>query len=80
MRVTEVRHAGLALLFLTGGKLILLDLSETAEFIRVAVTLGLGLAMIGGGYLYIRLQNRLAPKPPETVPITPSQPSQEPGS
>jgi|GEM_PF-2768533 len=78
-RITEVRHAGLALLFLSGAKLILIDLSETAEFIRVAVTLGLGLAMIGGGYLYIKLQNRLEPAP-TTVPTNPGQPSQEPGN
>lgn len=67
-RITEIRHAGLGLLILTAGKLVLVDLASTDEIVRVAVTLALGLAMIGGGYLYIRLQNQLSPPPPKTVP------------
>lgn len=60
-RITELRHTGLVLLFLAGAKVIFFDLASTSELVRVGVTFILGLAMIGGGYLYIRLQNRLDP-------------------
>jgi uncharacterized membrane protein len=71
-RITALRHTGLVLLFLAGAKVIFFDLASTSELVRVGVTFILGLAMIGGGYLYIRLQSRLDPVPKES----PGQPSQ----
>lgn len=60
-RVDELRRFGLAVLGCTAVKLIWFDLANTSDFLRFAVTLGLGTAMIGGGYLYIRLRDRLGP-------------------
>jgi hypothetical protein len=36
--------------------------------------------MIGGGYLYIKLQSRLDPETPKIDLIHQGQPSQEPGN
>ena len=60
-RVDEMRWFGLGVLGCTAVKLIWIDLATTSDLVRFAITLGLGIAMIGGGYLYIRLRDRLGP-------------------
>lgn len=59
MRASELRYGGLILIGITAFKLLAVDLSTTPDGPRFLITLAVGLAMIGGGYLYIRLQNRL---------------------
>ncbi|MCB8931810.1 MAG: DUF2339 domain-containing protein [Fimbriimonadaceae bacterium] len=58
-RVREIRYVGLGALAAASLKLVLVDLASSRDLVRFLVTLGLGVAMIGGGYLYIRLQDRL---------------------
>ncbi len=58
-RTREVRYVGLAAIAAAAVKLVLVDLANSQDLVRFLVTLGLGVAMIGGGYLYIRLQDRL---------------------
>ena len=55
----EVRYVGLVAIASAAVKLVLVDLATSQDLVRFLVTLGLGVAMIGGGYLYIRLQDRL---------------------
>ena len=50
----HLRYGGLFLLAATSSKVLLIDLASAPPSIRVLVTLGLGLAMLGGGYWYIR--------------------------
>lgn len=58
-RTRELRYVGLTALAAASVKLVLVDLASSRDLVRFLVTLGLGIAMIGGGYLYIRLQDRL---------------------
>lgn len=58
-RTREVRYVGLLAIGSAAVKLVLMDLASSRDLVRFLVTLGLGVAMIGGGYLYIRLQDRL---------------------
>lgn len=58
-RMREVRYVGLVAIGGAAVKLVLMDLANSRDLVRFLVTLGLGIAMIGGGYLYIRLQSRL---------------------
>jgi len=60
-RVTALRYASLALLVLTVVKVFLIDMSALAGLYRVASFLGLGLALVGIGYLY---QHYVLPRPP----------------
>lgn len=53
-----LRYGSLALFGLTLGKVMLLDLRNLDPGIRVVILLALGLAMIGGGYWYIRLRSQ----------------------
>jgi len=54
LNIKLVRYAGLAVIGSTVGKVLLIDLAETSPGIRVGVLMALGLAMLGGGYWYIR--------------------------
>ncbi len=49
-----LRYASLALLLLTAAKVFLLDLSDLTGLWRVASFIGLGLTLVGIGYLYQR--------------------------
>ncbi len=57
-KAPQLRYWGLATFAATLGKVVLIDLQELDSFVRVGLLLVLGLAMIGAGYLYIRLQPR----------------------
>lgn len=63
IRASELRYSGLLLIGVTTFKLLTADLATTPDGPRFLITLAVGLAMIGGGYLYIRLQNRLLGEP-----------------
>jgi len=63
IRASELRYCALALIAATSFKLLTIDLATTPDGPRFLITLAVGLAMIGGGYLYIRLQNRLLGEP-----------------
>ncbi|HWD41960.1 MAG TPA: DUF2339 domain-containing protein [Fimbriimonas sp.] len=53
-KLSILRHLALGLFGLTLGKVFLYDLASLDAGVRVAVLIGLGLAMIGGGYWYVR--------------------------
>jgi len=53
-----LRYLSLTLFATTVGKVMVVDLSELDQGIRVVVLMLLGLAMIGGGYWYIRVRQR----------------------
>jgi len=59
-RVTALRYASLALLVLTVAKVFLIDMAALAGLYRVASFLGLGLVLVGIGYLY---QHYVLPRP-----------------
>jgi hypothetical protein len=52
----ELRYLGFLAFGLTLAKVVLYDAMELSEGLRVLVFLALGLAMVAGGYLYIRLR------------------------
>lgn len=52
MRSSSVRLAGMAVLVLVVAKLLLIDLSGSDPLVRVGIFLGLGLALVGLGYLF----------------------------
>ncbi len=52
--VPSLRYASLALLMATVAKVFLIDMSELVGLYRVASFLGLGLSLVGIGYLYQR--------------------------
>ena len=52
--VASLRYASLVLLMVTVAKVFLVDMSELTGLYRVASFLGLGLFLIGIGYLYQR--------------------------
>ncbi len=54
-----IRHAGLALLYVAGGKLVLLDFSQVSASWRVAAFIGIGLLMLLVGVGYARLSRVL---------------------
>jgi len=60
-RIAALRYASLALLVLTVVKVFLIDMSALAGLYRVASFFGLGLALVGIGYLY---QHYVLPRPP----------------
>ena len=53
-RSAALRYASLALVMLTVAKLFLFDMSALAGLWRVASFLGLGLSLVGIGWLYQR--------------------------
>lgn len=59
-RVAALRYASLALLVLTVAKVFLVDMAALAGLYRVASFLGLGLTLVGIGYLY---QHYVLPRP-----------------
>ena len=63
---SALRHASLALVMLTTAKLFVFDMSELTGLFRVASFLGLGLSLIGIGYLYQRYV--FPPRAPEPTP------------
>ena len=52
--ITSLRHASLVLLLVTVAKVFLVDMAALAGLYRVASFLGLGLILVGIGYLYQR--------------------------
>ena len=52
--VASLRYASLALLMVTVAKVFLVDMSELTGLYRVASFMGLGLILVGIGYLYQR--------------------------
>jgi uncharacterized membrane protein len=58
---TVIRYASLAMLLVTAGKVFLIDMSDLTGLYRVASFLGLGLSLVGIGYLYQRFV-QVAPK------------------
>ena len=63
---TALRYASLALVMLTTAKLFVFDMSELTGLFRVTSFLGLGLSLIGVGYLYQRYV--FPPRTPEPTP------------
>jgi len=61
LSVKELRLWSFAVMFATVSKILLVDLASTNIPFRVAVLLGLGLLMLGGGYWYIT-DRRLHPR------------------
>lgn len=54
LKVRQLRYWSFAVMFTTISKILLIDLASTSIPFRVAVLLGLGLLMLGGGYWYIK--------------------------
>ena len=54
------RYAALTVLLVAVGKVLLVDMATSTPELRVAVLLGVGVALLAGGYAYIR--RRQAPK------------------
>lgn len=61
LNIRLVRYCGLTVIGATVGKVLLVDLAGTSPGIRVGVLMALGLAMLGGGYWYIRKRQALNP-------------------
>ncbi len=59
-RQTFLRYAGLAILMITTVKVFLIDMGDLTGLYRVASFLGLGLSLVGIGYLYQRFVNTRA--------------------
>lgn len=66
-----MRHAGLALVLAVVAKVFLSDMSDLEGMYRVASFLGLGVSLVGIGWLYQRLLRPPAAGPP-SVPPTPA--------
>ena len=58
LRTAPLRYAALAVLVLTVLKVFLVDLSDLEGLLRVASFLGLGLCLVGIGFIYQRFVNR----------------------
>ena len=54
VRVAQLRYASLAVLVLVVLKVFLIDLSDLEGLLRVASFLGLGLCLVGIGFIYQR--------------------------
>lgn len=67
------RKAGLALLFTTAGKLLVVDLVSVSMIWRVLSFVGLGVCMLAGAYFYRRLADSL-----KAEPLSPGGPLQSP--
>ncbi|MBK4723228.1 DUF2339 domain-containing protein [Azospirillum sp. YIM DDC1] len=65
-RLGWLRHAAMALILAVVAKVFLSDMAELGGLYRVASFLGLGLSLIGVGYLYRRLQGT-APQGGQTI-------------
>jgi len=63
LKLRDLRLMSFAVVAATVGKVFLVDLSALDSGLRVAVLLFLGLAMIGGGYWYIRTQRPESAEP-----------------
>jgi len=66
--VASLRYASLALLMMTVAKVFLIDMSELTGLYRVASFMGLGLFLVGIGYLYQRF---VFPTPKQRAPNAP---------
>jgi uncharacterized membrane protein len=64
-----LRYVSLAVLVITAGKVFLFDMAGLTGLYRVASFLGLGLSLVGIGYLYQRFV--FAPPAPQTPPKAP---------
>ncbi|MBC8063339.1 MAG: DUF2339 domain-containing protein [Chlorobia bacterium] len=53
-KLKNYRYAALAVLISAVGKVVLIDLATSTPALRVAVLIGLGAVLVGGGYAYIR--------------------------
>ncbi len=69
-----MRHAGLALVLAVVAKVFLSDMSDLEGMYRVASFLGLGVSLVGIGWLYQRLLRPPATGTP-SVPPTPAAPA-----
>ena len=58
LKAAPLRYAALAVLVLTVLKVFLVDLSDLEGLLRVASFLGLGLCLVGIGFIYQRFVNR----------------------
>jgi uncharacterized membrane protein len=66
--VASLRYASLALLMVTVAKVFLIDMSELTGLYRVASFMGLGLFLVGIGYLYQRFVFPTPKKPSVSGP------------
>ena len=66
--IASLRYASLALLMMTVAKVFLIDMSELTGLYRVASFMGLGLFLVGIGYLYQRF---VFPTPKQRAPSAP---------
>ncbi|CAO3351664.1 DUF2339 domain-containing protein [Azospirillum melinis] len=74
-----MRHAGLVLVLAVVAKVFLSDMSDLEGMYRVASFLGLGLCLVGTGWLYQRLlRPPAAGAPPEPPPELPMEPPLSP--
>lgn len=60
--VVELRYASFALMGMTAGKVVLVDLAQVDPAIRVLLLMGLGAVMLCGGYWTIRRERKLTPR------------------
>lgn len=69
---SELRHASLVVLLITIVKVFVFDMEDLTGLYRVASFLGLGLSLVGIGYIYQRFMFSVsAAAPPETGPPDP---------
>ncbi len=64
-RFRALRFAGLGLFGATALKIVLVDIAEVKQIYRIVSFLVVGLLMIGGAYLYHRIEKCLIPEPGE---------------
>ena len=69
---TELRYASLAVLLVTVVKVFVFDMADLTGLLRVASFLGLGLSLVGIGFLYQRFvfYRPVAKPPPEAADAT----------
>jgi hypothetical protein len=54
VNLRNYRYAALTVLIVAVGKVLALDMATVTPELRVAVLIGVGLALVGGGYAYVR--------------------------
>jgi hypothetical protein len=54
VNLRNYRYAALTVLIAAVGKVLMLDMATATPELRVAVLIGVGLALVGGGYAYVR--------------------------
>ncbi len=64
-RISALRYASLAVLLITVLKVFLFDMGGLTGLYRAASFMGLGLSLVGIGYIYQRFVFPVRPAPPQ---------------